>query len=272
MPDSQVATGARDGRPQEGVVVAVPAPPARDTLTHAAPGLVLIVAVCLTPLWGVLRLDWGVLAVVFAYVADGAADGLLAWRRARFARGDAGQVDGDRVLVREFVRTYFTVVVAMALVVYMVFSGRLFKPGGVAPEHPYAAFESWQFWAVIAAFFAMRALVYWWDFVRGDEAQVIPPEAVVAEPLRRLFVLQFGVLAGALLVYWLFDSPPAGLIILLAAKTAADLVLAVFERLRAARITASPATTALNCHVQKAAPGFTGALPPGLSSSPLKTR
>ena len=65
MPDSQVATGARDGRPQEGVVVAVPAPPARDTLTHAAPGLVLIVAVCLTPLWGVLRLDWGVLAVVF---------------------------------------------------------------------------------------------------------------------------------------------------------------------------------------------------------------
>ena len=47
--------------------------------------------------------------------------------------------------------------------------------------------------------------------------------------------------AGALLVYWLFDSSPAGLIILLAAKTAADLVLAVLERRRAARITAAVA-------------------------------
>ena len=241
MPDSQVATGARDGRPQEGVVVAVPAPPARDTLTHAAPGLVLIVAVCLTPLWGVLRLDWGVLAVVFAYVADGAADGLLAWRRARFARGDAGQVDGDRVLVREFVRTYFTVVVAMALVVYMVFSGRLFKPGGVAPEHPYAAFESWQFWAVIAAFFAMRALVYWWDFVRGDEAAFLPPAAVVGEPLRRLFVLQFGVVIIGLAIYWKLDSSSTALSVLVLITALANLVLAVLERLRAARIHAAVA-------------------------------
>ena len=75
--------------------------------------------------------------------------------------------------------------------------------------------------------------------MRGGEASVIPPEAVVAEPLRRLFVLQFGVLAGALLVYWLFDSSLTGLAVLLVAKTAADLVLAVLERLRAARITAA---------------------------------
>jgi hypothetical protein len=63
----------------------------------------------------------------------------------------------------------------------------------------------------------------------------------VAEPLRRLFVLQFGVLAGALLVYWAFDSSLAGLAILLAAKTAADVVLEALERLRAARITAAVA-------------------------------
>ena len=81
--------------------------------------------------------------------------------------------------------------------------------------------------------------MYWWDFVRGGEASVIPPEAAVAEPLRRLFVLQFGVLAGALLIYWAFDSSVTGLAILLVAKTAADVVLAVLERLRAARITAA---------------------------------
>ena len=92
---------------------------------------------------------------------------------------------------------------------------------------------------MVAGLVVMRAFVYWWDFARGGEASVIPPEAVVAEPLRRLFVLQFGVLAGALLVYWLFDSSVTGLAVLLIAKTAADLVLAVLERLRAARITAA---------------------------------
>ena len=40
-------------------------------------------------------------------------------------------------------------------------------------------------------------------------------------------------------MYWLFHSALAGLVVLLVAKTAADLVLAVFERLRAARITAA---------------------------------
>ena len=52
-------------------------------------------------------------------------------------------------------------------------------------------------------------------------------------------MLQFGVLAGALVVYWFFDSSVTGLAILLVAKTAVDLVLAVLERLRAARITAA---------------------------------
>ena len=123
-----------------------------------------------------------------------------------------------------------------ALIAYMVFSGMLLKPGGKAPAEPGAAFATWQFWAVVAGLVVARAFMYWWDFVRGGEADVIPPEAAVAEPLRRLFVLQFGILAGGLLVYWVFHSALAGLIVLLLAKTAADLVLAVFERLRAARI------------------------------------
>ena len=238
MPDPQVIDAARDVQPRAGGSAAL-APPTRRTLTRAAPGLVLIAAVCLAPLWGVLELDWGVLAVVFAYVADGAADGLLAWRRARLAKGDAGQVGSDRVLVKEFVRTYFTVVMAMALVVYMVFSGRLFRPGGVPPEHPYQAFASWQFWAVVAAFFAVRAFVYWWDFVRGDEAEFQPPAAVVGEPLRRLFVLQFGVVILGLVISWPLDSSSSALVVLVLLTALANLVLAVMERLRTARIRAA---------------------------------
>jgi hypothetical protein len=240
MPDSQVATAARDDQPHKGRALAL-APPKWRTLTRAAPSLVLIVTVCLLPLWGVLKLEWSVLAVVSAYVADGAADGLLAWRRARLAQGEAGQVGGDRVLVREFVRTYFTVVLVMALVVYMVFSGRLFKPDGLPPEHPYAAFASWQFWAIIVAFFAMRALVYLWDWVYGDEAVFMPPAAVVGEPLRRLFVLQFGVVIIGFVVYWKLDSSTTGLVVLVLLTALANLVLAVFERLRAARIRAAVA-------------------------------
>jgi hypothetical protein len=70
---------------------------------------------------------------------------------------------------------------------------------------------------------------------------VVPPAATVSEPLRRLFVLQFGVLVGGLLVYWLFDSAVAGLAVILIAKTAIDLVIALLERLRVARIKAAVA-------------------------------
>ena len=99
-----------------------------------------------------------------------------------------------------------------AIIAYMVFSGMLLKPGGKAPVHPGAPFVTWQFWAVVGGLVVARAFMYWWDFVRGGEAQVIPPEAVVADPLRRLFVLQFGILAGGLLVYWPLDSGLAGLV------------------------------------------------------------
>jgi hypothetical protein len=179
---------------------------------------------------------------VIACVVDGLADGVFAWLRARasFAAGMATDTR-DQALVREFIKTYLMVVGVQAVIAYMVFAGLLLKPGGKAPVHPAAPFATWQFWAVVAGLVVARAVVYLWDFVHGGEAQVIPPEAAVAEPLRRLFVLQFGILAGGLLVYWLFDSAVGGLVVLLAAKTAADLVLAVLERLRTARIAAAVA-------------------------------
>jgi len=210
------------------------------TVGRAAPSLVLILLADAAVIWAAWAGGWSVLAVVVACVIDGLADGLFAWLRARasFAAGSATDTR-DQVLVKEFIKTYLIVVGAQALIAYMVFSGLLLKPGGKAPVEPGAAFVTWQFWAVVGGLVVARAFMYWWDFARGGEAQVIPPEAVVAEPLRRLFVLQFGMLAGGLVVYWLFDSAVAGLVVLLLAKTAADLVLAVLERLRAARITAA---------------------------------
>jgi hypothetical protein len=217
-----------------------PRPASAAALTRATPSFALIVLADLAAVWAAVAGSWTALAVVTVCIVDGLADGLFSWLRARasFAAGSATD-SRDQVLVREFLRTYLMVVGAQAVVAYMVFAGLLLQPGGEAPESPGAPFVTWQFWAVVAGLLVMRAFVWWWDFVRGDEAKVIPPEAVVAEPLRRLFVLQFGVLAGALLVYWLFDSSVTALAVLLVAKTAADVVLGVFERLRAARIVAA---------------------------------
>ena len=210
------------------------------TLGRAAPSFAVLIIADIAVVWAAVTGSWTPLVVVVACVIDGLADGIFAWRRARasFAAGSATD-SRDEVLVREFLRTYLVVIGIQAVVAYMVFGGLLLKPGGEAPHEPGAAFVTWQYWAVVAGLVVMRGLVYWWDFVRGGEASVIPPEAAVAEPLRRLFVLQFGVLAGALLVYWAFDSSVTGLAILLGAKAAADVVLAVLERLRAARITAA---------------------------------
>jgi hypothetical protein len=212
------------------------------TLGRAAPSFALILLADAAVVWAAYAGEWSVFAVVLACVVDGLADGLFAWLRARasFAAGSATDTR-DKVLVSEFIKTYLLVVGVQAVIAYMVFGGLLLRPGGKAPASPGAPFLTWQLWAVVAGLVVMRAAVYLWDFVRGGEAGVIPPEAAVAEPLRRLFVLQFGVLAGALVVYWVFDSSLAGLAVLLLAKTGADLVLAVLERLRAARIAAAVA-------------------------------
>jgi hypothetical protein len=204
-------------------------------LRRALPGLVLIGLVCLAPLWGVLAASWSVFAVVFVYIVDGAFDGVFAWRRARSARGDTGRDDRDAVLVKEFVRTYMVVVVVMLLISYMAFTGRLLKPGGELPPHPSQGFATWQFWTLIVALFAVRAFVYWWDWVRGDEGALLPPAAVVSAPLRRLFVLQFGLLIVGLVVYWPLRSSTAGLVVLVLLTAAANVLLAVSERLRTAR-------------------------------------
>ena len=219
---------------------APPAPPAGTMLKRALPSILLIAVASLAPLWGVLAQDWSVLAVAFAYVADGVADGLTYRLRARRAQGAASDEDAkDRVLVSEFVRTYFVVVAAMGLVLYMVFSGRLLRPAGGVPEGVFQPFATWQFWAVAAGFVAVRWFTYWWDWVRGEEAVFMPPAGVVAAPLRRLFVLQFGVLVGGLIVYWPLGSSGAALVVLVVLIAAAEVALAVFERLRTARIRAA---------------------------------
>jgi len=219
---------------------APPAPPAGTMLKRALPSILLIAVASLAPLWGVLAQDWSVLAVAFAYVADGVADGLTYRLRARRAQGAASDEDAkDRVLVSEFVRTYFVVVAAMGLVLYMVFSGRLLRPAGGVPEGVFQPFATWQFWAVAAGFVAVRWFTYWWDWVRGEEAAFMPPAGVVAAPLRRLFVLQFGVLVGGLIVYWPLGSSGAALVVLVLVVAAAEVALAVFERLRTARIRAA---------------------------------
>jgi Family of unknown function (DUF6498) len=212
------------------------------TLARAVPSFAVLIIADVAAVWAAVSGSWAALVVVVVCVIDGLADGVFAWLRARasFAAGSATD-SRDEILVREFLRTYLVVIGVQAIIAYMVFGGLLLKPGGKAPVEPGAAFVTWQFWAVVAGLVLMRAAVYWWDFVRGGEASVIPPEAAVAEPLRRLFVLQFGVLAGALLIYWFLDSSVTALAVLLIAKTAADVILAVLERLRAARIEAAVA-------------------------------
>jgi len=243
MSDRPTGNEAASGLPASGEGEAPQAPVrSASTLALALPGFALILLADLAGLWAAVAGSWNVLAVVTLCIIDGLADGLFAWLRAR-ASWAAGTADDsrDQVLVREFLRTYLVVMGAMVLIAYMVFSGRLLKPGGEAPADPGGPFATWQFWAVAAGLVLARAAMYYWDFVRGGEAAVVPPAAVVSEPLRRLFVLQFGVLVGGLIVYWFFASAIAGLAVVLIAKTAIDLALAVLERLRVARIKAAVA-------------------------------
>ena len=243
MPDAPPSDAARDAGlgargPAGG---AVPAPPAGTTLIRAAPGILLIALVSLAPLWGVLAQGWSVLAVVFVYVADGIADGLTFWLRARRAQGAASDEDAkDRVLVSEFVRTYFVVVGAMALVLYMVFGGRLLKPGGGVPEGVFRPFTTWQFWAVVAGFVAVR----WFTLLVGLGARrgggvhaagrASCPRRCAASSCCSSACSSVGSSSTGRC-----SSSPAALVVLVLVVAAAEVALAVLERLRTARVRAA---------------------------------
>jgi hypothetical protein len=220
-----------DTSPQQPVVRA----PA-VTIAQASPSLVLLGAAGLSPLWGVFLLHWSVLAVVMAYIAQTAAAGFLAYARAKGAAGQSTRPDDD-VMVREFFKTYVTVVIAAALIATMVFGGRLLRPQGGRPDGVDDAFSTWQYWAVVAALVAAEVGVYLLDRARGGWRE-LPPETFVAEPLRRLFLLQGAVLALGLIVYWR-GSSQAGTALIVVAAAAGVVLMAALARLREARIRAA---------------------------------
>ena len=206
------------------------------TITQSLPSLVVLGAASLVPLWGVYKLDWSVMAIVLAYVAQTAAAGFLAYRRAKRATGPSSRPKDD-VLVSEFFKTYVTVVLAAALISSMVFGGRLIKPGGAAPRDVYAAFVTWQYWAVVALLVVSEIVVFLLDRARSA-GRDLPPETFVSEPLRRLFVLQGAVFALGLLVYWR-GSSQTGMAAIVMAETAGVVLMAAMARLREARIIAA---------------------------------
>ncbi len=210
---------------------------ARPTLGRAAPSLRSSLLAD-AAVWAAWAGDWSVLAVVFVCVADGVADGVFAWLRAR-ASSAAGppRTRATACWSASSSRRTSSSSAARPSCLH-----GLRRPAAQAGRRARWARRGLRHLAVLGGrrgLAAARGFMYWWDFVRGGEADVDPAGGVVAEPLRRLFVLQFGVLAGGLLVYWLFDSaarrPPRAA----GRKTAADLLLAVLERLRAARILAA---------------------------------
>jgi len=221
-----------DGASQRQPVV----PPPALTLVRAAPLLTVLGLAGLAPLWGVLDMDWSVLAVVISSVLQTAAAGFLAWAHARNATGPTTRPKDD-VLVKEFFKTYVTIIVAATLIASMVFGGRLLRPGGATQERVYDAFSTWQYWAVVAVLVGAEVLVFLLDRWRGVE-QDLPPETFVAEPLKRLIFMQLGVFVLGLVVYWR-GSSRTGLIILVLVATAAVVALAATARLREARIRAA---------------------------------
>ena len=122
---------------------------------------------------------------------------------------------------------------------YMVFSGRLLKPGGEAPEDPRSSRSPpGSSGRSSPGCVAVRGFVYLVGLGARRRGGVhAAGRRRGSAPLRRLFVLQFGVLVGGLIVYWPLDSSSAG-----AGRPGPrsrrrrDVVLAVLERLRMARI------------------------------------
>jgi hypothetical protein len=211
-------------------------PPPILTLVRALPSLVVLGVTGLITLCGVYRFAWSVFAVVFAYILQALAAGVLAHQRAKRAAGPTTRPKDD-TLVSEFFKTYITILLVLSLISSMVFGGRLFRPGGEAPKGVYAALVTWQYWAVVGLLVAAEVVVFLIDRARGA-GRDLPPETFVSEPLRRLFVLQGAAFILGLVVYWT-GSSQTGIAAIVIVETAGVVLMAALARLREARVRAA---------------------------------
>jgi hypothetical protein len=202
-----------------------PAPP----LSQDAPDRPLLSTLALLvsntlPLIGVLFLGWQVFALVLLYWLENVIVGVF--NVARLLIADPSS-DGAQVakigLIPFFCVHYGGFTLGHGVFVLALFGGARYGNSFPTPAVVLQAIHDTGIGAAVFALFCSHGVSFVWNYLLGGEYRQVPLVKLMFQPYARVVVLHIVVLGGAFLMQAL-HSPLAGLVVLVALKTAVDLV------------------------------------------------
>lgn len=194
-----------------------------DPREWLSPSGTILTLTNLIPVGGVLLLGWDVFPVVFLYWFENVIVGFYNVLRILWARPD----DVGRWLAKIFMVPFFVFHYGMFTAIHGVFVFALFGRGLLGQDFPnlqlvLQVIRGYGLTFPAVALILSHGFSFVWNYVRGGEFHRIKLDTLMRRPYTRIVVLHLAVLFGGFLVM-AAGSPLAGLMLLVALKTAVDL-------------------------------------------------
>jgi hypothetical protein len=199
------------------------------------PSVAVLVGANLFPLYGVLFEGWKVFPIVLLFWLENVIVGVFFILRLLLARPQ----EPVEWIAKLFMVPFFTFHYGMFTMVHGVFVFALFgremgKAGDFpTPELVLKAVHTYHLGPAFLALAASHAFSYVWNYLAKGECRTVVMNGLMAEPYKRVIVLHVSIIGSGFLLMAL-HAPLAGLILLLALKTALDIVAHTREHRKAA--------------------------------------
>ena len=215
---------------------------------------VVLILTNLIPIAGVLWFDWSVLEILLLYWTESVAIGLINVLRMATCTsnnllagffGARGEVPASASVAMEAAGTLVPASAVKAIVIpfFVIHYGLfcfghaaavvgLFSSAGAAGSLTVVwPLTNAGFWAAAGAIFVSHLVSFFANYIGRGENRRTGLAALMARPYGRIVAMHVAIIAGGAFVTWLGNPLPM-LIVLVVAKTAADLKLHLRERLR----------------------------------------
>jgi len=220
------------------------------------PSAIVLVAANLTPLAGVLMLDWRVFDVMILYWAENIVVGAVnvlrmlacsARRRVGFGESAAdsspvgfarserrAETRGSRrsrLFLMPFFILHYGIFCFGHYTAVMAIFGDQVGSSEILATFAVPLAEAWRspLWIGFGAIAASHLFSFYANYIRGEEYLRTTPSQLMKRPYGRIVVMHVAIIAGGALVFWL-GSPLPMLLVLIAVKIGIDLRMHYRER------------------------------------------
>jgi hypothetical protein len=207
-----------------------PGPPAWLT-----PSVAALVLANLFPLYGVLFQGWQVFPIVLLFWLENVVVGVFFILRLLAARPQEPLGWVAKVFMVPFFTFHYGIFTMVhGVFVFALFGREMGNFGGFpSPSLVLKAVHTHHLAPAVAALALSHAFSYAWNYLGKGECRTVNMNALMAGPYARVVVLHVAIIGSGFLLMAL-GSPVAGLVLLLALKTALDVAAHIREHRKAA--------------------------------------